>query len=159
MTAAALATLLFRATGLIPHEFAEVDRGIAHLISSPDFFSAFVALCAGAAGVLSLSTSKSGALIGVLISVTTIPAAANVGVALAYGDWDAWVGSQGQLLINVASILAAGTFTLYVQRLIYRRRRLKHLSDPEREEAGLPLGTSARRRETTTRRASSARAR
>ena len=47
-----------------------------------------VALLAGAAGALSLSTAKSGALVGVLISVTTIPAAANVGVASAYGDWD-----------------------------------------------------------------------
>jgi len=37
-----------------------------------------VALLAGIAGVLSLSTAKSGALIGVLVSVTTIPAAANV---------------------------------------------------------------------------------
>ena len=38
--------------------------------------------------MLSLSTAKSGALIGVLISVTTIPAAANIGVAAAYQDWD-----------------------------------------------------------------------
>ena len=37
--------------------------------------------------MLSLTTAKSGALIGVLISVTTIPAAANIGVAAAYGDW------------------------------------------------------------------------
>jgi uncharacterized membrane protein len=42
--------------------------------------------------MLSLSTAKSGALIGVLISVTTIPAAANVGVASAYGDWTSFGG-------------------------------------------------------------------
>ena len=41
--------------------------------------SLFVAFCAGTAGMLSLTTAKSGALIGVLISVTTIPAAANIG--------------------------------------------------------------------------------
>ena len=44
-------------------------------------------LLAGVAGMLSLTTAKSGALVGVLISVTTIPAAANVGVAAAYAEW------------------------------------------------------------------------
>ena len=64
---------------------------------SPDAFAFIVALCAGTAGMLSLSTAKSGALIGVLISVTTIPAAANIGIAAAYGDWDTFGGSAGQL--------------------------------------------------------------
>ena len=67
------------------------------MIASPDFFAFFVAACAGAAGMLSLSTAKSGALIGVLISVTTIPAAANIGVTAAYGDWENFRGSVGQL--------------------------------------------------------------
>ena len=40
--------------------------------------------------MLSLTTAKSGALIGVLISVTTIPAAANIAVAFVYSDWPAW---------------------------------------------------------------------
>ena len=76
--------------------------------------------------MLSLSTAKSGALIGVLISVTTIPAAANLGIALAFEDWDTAMGSAGQLLVNLAGILVAGTLTLYVQRLLYRRRRRRH---------------------------------
>lgn len=46
--------------------------------------------------MLSLSTAKSGALIGVLISVTTIPAAANVGVATAYADWSEVGGATAQ---------------------------------------------------------------
>ena len=70
-----------------------------------------VALLAGVAGVLSLTTAKSGALIGVLISVTTIPAAANVGVAAAYGDWSEFSGALVQLLINLGSIVVAGTTT------------------------------------------------
>ncbi len=56
--------------------------------------------------MLSLSTAKSGALIGVLISVTTIPAAANIGVAAAYQDWSSWRGSMAQLAINLGSIIA-----------------------------------------------------
>ena len=118
-----LATLLFKAVDLFDDEFSQQGHGLANIISSPDFFSFFVAACAGAAGMLSLSTAKSGALIGVLISVTTIPAAANVGVAAAYQDWDAWRGSVEQLGINLGSIVLAGTAVLYVQRLLYLRRK------------------------------------
>ena len=80
---------LFKETGSVADEtFDQSEHGIANIIASPDFFAFLVAACAGAAGMLSLSTAKSGALIGVLISVTTIPAAANIGVTAAYGDWD-----------------------------------------------------------------------
>jgi uncharacterized membrane protein len=82
-----------------------------------------VALLAGAAGALSLSTSKSGALVGVLISVTTIPAAANVGVASAYRDWNEVGGAAGQLALNLVCIVTAVVATLSLQRWFYRRRR------------------------------------
>jgi uncharacterized membrane protein len=76
--------------------------------------------------MLSLSTAKSGALIGVLISVTTIPAAANIGVTAAYGDWENFGGSAAQLAINMAAILLAGTTVLAVQKLLFERRRRRH---------------------------------
>jgi uncharacterized hydrophobic protein (TIGR00271 family) len=122
-----VATLIFKATDLTPEEFTATEHQIANLISSPDAFTVIVALCAGAAGMLSLSTAKSGALIGVLISVTTIPAAANIGVAAAYGDTDGWTGSLAQLALNLASILVAGTSVPAVQRILYARRRRHHL--------------------------------
>jgi uncharacterized hydrophobic protein (TIGR00271 family) len=122
ITAVFLASLVFKATELTPADFTAEDHGIANLISSPDAFTVIVALCAGAAGMLSLSTAKSGALIGVLISVTTIPAAANIGVAAAYQDGDGWAGSVAQLALNLASILVAGTLVLAVQRMLYARR-------------------------------------
>jgi uncharacterized hydrophobic protein (TIGR00271 family) len=146
ITAVYVATIIFKATGLTPDDFSTSDHALAKLISSPDFFAFFVAACAGIAGILSLSTAKSGALIGVLISVTTIPAAANIGVAAAYRDWESWRGSMGQLAVNLAAILVAGTATLVVQRLLYRRRRIEHLADPRRREAGLPVGRSVRAR-------------
>jgi uncharacterized hydrophobic protein (TIGR00271 family) len=133
------ATHLFRATGLTPDDFNADQHQVADLISSPDVFSAIVAVCAGAAGMLSLSTAKSGALIGVLISVTTIPAAANIGVAAAYGDRSGWTGSVQQLAINLVSILIAGTTVLAVQRLLYERRRRHHL-----REDNPPVPRSAR---------------
>jgi uncharacterized hydrophobic protein (TIGR00271 family) len=121
-----LATLIFKATDLNDDTFDQSSHSIANVISSPDFFTFFVAACAGTAGMLSLSTSKSGALIGVLISVTTIPAAANIGVTAPYGDWENFRGSAGQLAINLGAILLAGTTTLAVQRILYVRRRRRH---------------------------------
>jgi uncharacterized membrane protein len=99
---------------------------------------------AGTAGMLSLTNAKSGALVGVLISVTTIPAAANIGVAFAYADWSEWRGAMGQLAANLAGILLAGIVTLFIQRRLYRRRRLAHLQHEAREVAGLPIGESRR---------------
>lgn len=123
IVATALATLVFEAMGVIPDSFDAGRHALSDSIAQPDFFAFFVAFCAGVAGIVSLSTAKSGALIGVLISVTTIPAAANASVTAALGDWhDTW-GSLGQLAVNLAALLAAGTLTLWVQRVAYRRRR------------------------------------
>ena len=144
ITVTFIASLLFKWTGITPDQFTESDHGLSNVIANPDFFTFFVAFCAGIAGMLSLTSAKSGALIGVLISVTTIPAAANVAVAAAYGDWSAWRGSMEQLLINMGAILAAGIMTLTVQKAIYRRRRIAHLHDPVRRAAGLPVGASRR---------------
>jgi uncharacterized hydrophobic protein (TIGR00271 family) len=134
ISAAFAASLLFKWTDLTPDSFTEADHSLSVVISSPDFFSFFVAFCAGIAGTLSLTTAKSGALAGVLISVTTIPAAANIGVSAAYADWPAWRGSMGQLAINIAAIIGAGIATLVVQRVIFRRRRAEHV----RRRGGLP---------------------
>jgi uncharacterized hydrophobic protein (TIGR00271 family) len=136
ITAAFLLTLALRGTGSAPDEVTE--RAFTSFISHPDEFSVIVAFLAGMAGVLSLTAAKSGALIGVLISVTTIPSAGNIGVAAAYGDGDEWVGAMEQLSLNLVSIVAAGVLTLYVQRRLYVRRRREHLRDPARAEAGLP---------------------
>jgi uncharacterized hydrophobic protein (TIGR00271 family) len=117
------ATLVFRALDLGPDSLGAVSHPTTLFISEPSTFSVIVALLAGVAGVLSLTTAKSGALIGVLISVTTIPAAANVGVALAYADWNEFAGALAQLTINLGSIVIAGVATLSIQRAAYDRRR------------------------------------
>jgi uncharacterized hydrophobic protein (TIGR00271 family) len=119
-------SLVFKATSITPDDFTQASHALSRTIANPDFFAAFVAFCAGVAGMLSLTTAKSGALIGVLISVTTIPAAANVGVAAAYGDWGAFWGSLSQLGLNIASLLLAGTLTLVVQHALFERRKAKH---------------------------------
>ncbi|MFI7637864.1 DUF389 domain-containing protein [Nonomuraea sp. NPDC049400] len=85
-------------------------------IVKPDRWSFIVALLAGAAGVLSITAGKSSALVGVFISVTTVPAAGYVAVALALADWQEVSGSVSQLAVNILGMVIAGTGTLLVQR-------------------------------------------
>jgi uncharacterized hydrophobic protein (TIGR00271 family) len=144
ITAAFLFALAIRGVDLTPEGFAAAADPLTDFISHPDAFSFIVATFAGAAGVLSLTSAKSGALIGVLVSVTTIPAAANIGVAAAYAEWSEWRGAMLQLSVNLSAILLAGVVTLWVQRLLYTRRRRAHLHDAARSAAGLPLGHSRR---------------
>lgn len=120
-------SLLLIAVGAFPDEYGAHE--FTAFISNPDFLSFFVAVVAGVAGMLSLTTAKSGALIGVLVSVTTIPAASNVGVAAAYGEWNAALGAAEQLLINLGGIVVAGVVTLYVQNRDYLARRREHLGE------------------------------
>jgi uncharacterized hydrophobic protein (TIGR00271 family) len=137
-------TLFYKWTGLAPDDFSTATHNLTGFISNPDFFSFTVAFAAGIVGMLSLTNAKSGALIGVLISVTTIPAASNIGVAAAYDDWGEAGGAAGQLAINLTAIVLSGVLTLYLQRRYYVARRRKHLRDPSRAAAGLPVGKSAR---------------
>lgn len=138
ITAAFLLTLLARAAGLIETDFDDPAHALTDFIAHPDAFSFIVAAFAGSAGVLSLTSAKSGALIGVLISVTTIPAAANIGVAAAVGNWSDWGGAMAQLALNLSAIVLAGVATLSVQRWLYERRRRRHQGDDARAAAGLP---------------------
>ena len=125
--AALFASIILIALGAFPDEYGTHE--FTDFISNPDFLSFFVAVVAGVAGMLSLTTAKSGALIGVLVSVTTIPAASNVGVAAAYGEWDAAGGAAQQLVINLAGIVVAGVVTLTIQNRDYVTRRREHLRE------------------------------
>jgi hypothetical protein len=72
--------------------------------------------------MLSLTQGRSGALIGVLVSVTTIPAIGNVGAAAAFGSWHDVGGAAAQLGINVAGLVLAGVVTLGLQARWTRAR-------------------------------------
>ncbi|MEU4398912.1 DUF389 domain-containing protein [Micromonospora orduensis] len=128
MVATVLSTWALTAAGLVSEEMLRADRPLTSFIWRPDALSWVVGLLAGVAGMLSLTSKKSGSLVGVLISVTTVPAAANVAVAAAYGVWDEAGGSALQLVINVCAIVLAGLLTLLVQQVwwwdVARRNRL-----------------------------------
>lgn len=90
-------------------------------IVNPDAWSFAVAVLAGIVGVLSLTTSSSGPLVGVFISVTTVPAVGAFAICVASGLW-AQAGSAAlQLGINLAGILVAGVVTLVLQQVVWTR--------------------------------------
>ncbi|MGZ8814892.1 MAG: DUF389 domain-containing protein [Mycobacterium sp.] len=74
-----------------------------------------VALLAGAAGMLSLVSARSAALVGVFISVTTVPAAGFAVVAAILGDWDVAAKSALQLAVNLVGIVVAGVLVLVLR--------------------------------------------
>ncbi|MEU0057944.1 DUF389 domain-containing protein [Streptomyces sp. NPDC006334] len=115
-------SLFMDAVGLFTKAQLEADRPNTGFIYAPDWFSFVVAVLAGAAGTLSLTSAKSGALVGVAISVTTVPAAANAAVALSYGDTRQTWGSTQQLLLNLLGIILAGTLTLLIQKWAWGKR-------------------------------------
>jgi uncharacterized hydrophobic protein (TIGR00271 family) len=94
---------------------------LTDFIVSPDGWSFVVACLAGIAGTLSLTTAKSGPLVGVFISVTTIPAVGTVAVCIASGVWGEVASALAQLGINLLGMMIAGTATLATQRLVWRR--------------------------------------
>jgi len=87
----------------------------------PDKWSFIVAVIAAAAGVLSITSARTGGLSGVFISVTTIPAAGNVALGLAFGVGHEIWGSTLQLLINLSGMAIAGWATLALQQMVWAR--------------------------------------
>ena len=121
MLATICLVLLLTATGQLDSSMLTADRPDTSFIYRPDALSFIVAFLAGVAGMLSLTSAKSGALVGVLISVTTVPAAANVAAGIAYRNGTEAGGSALQLGLNLAGIVLAGTLTLVVQQHAWRR--------------------------------------
>jgi uncharacterized hydrophobic protein (TIGR00271 family) len=114
--------LVIRWSGRTPEAYALGVRPVSSLIDNPNLFSLIVAVLAGIVGVVSLTEARAAALIGVFISVTTIPAAADTGLSIAYTNWVQARGSALQLLLNVTVLIVIGALGLRLQRIIWRLR-------------------------------------
>jgi uncharacterized hydrophobic protein (TIGR00271 family) len=106
--------------GLVSPEDAASGE-LTKFIISPDIWSFVIALLAGVAGVLSLTTSKSGPLVGVFISVTTVPAVGTIALCIGAGVWSEVNNAVLQLGVNILGMLVSGTLALLVQRLVWSR--------------------------------------
>ncbi len=130
-----LAALAGRALGWIAVQDVTGARPSTDFIYAPTKWSFLVAVIAAAAGVLSLTSAKTGGLSGVFISVTTVPAAGNIALALAFGlPHELW-GSAAQLLLNISGMAVAGWATLAFQQAAWSRmsaRRARRLGRRQR---------------------------
>jgi uncharacterized hydrophobic protein (TIGR00271 family) len=115
---AAAATVLLRLDNRIADDLSLADNILGPSLTTVGPGAVLVALAAGMAGILAFETAASAA-VGVAISVTTIPAAAYSGCALALAGYQDGVGALGVLAVNVTGIVAAATVTMVVQK---RRR-------------------------------------
>ena len=122
-TALGNATGLFDASAL----FGEHEVDFVYKVGP---WSLIVALLAGAAGMLSMTSAKSAALVGVFISVTTVPAAGYVSTAAILGEWGRVLDSLGQLVVNLVGIVLAAAAVLLLRRATWTT-----------EDAGRPLST------------------
>jgi uncharacterized hydrophobic protein (TIGR00271 family) len=114
----ALLAAIARWAGWIDLEDVIGPRPLTQFIYTPDKWSLIVSLIAGAAGVLALTSARAGGLAGVFISVTTIPAAGNVALGLAFGAWQEVSGSSLQLALNITGMALAGWVTLLLQKYL-----------------------------------------
>jgi uncharacterized hydrophobic protein (TIGR00271 family) len=104
---------------LLPAEFKVHEVGLAsqqHIEAE----TIIVALAAGVAGMLAVETRASMA-VGVAISVTTIPAAAFLGVAIGVGELSKSLSALGVLATNVAMMIVGGSAALAIQRRLASR--------------------------------------
>jgi uncharacterized hydrophobic protein (TIGR00271 family) len=122
--------MLVTAVGVLAGEAVGwITIGSTRELSQVDFIfqvgplSFVVALFAGAAGMLSLVSAKSAALVGVFISVTTVPAAGFAVVAATVGDWSVAAQSAAQLAVNLVGIVLAGVLVLWARQLADRRQQ------------------------------------
>ena len=140
-----LFSLIIRAAGQAPRDFLLGFRPVSDLISQPNLFSIVVAVIAGIVGVVSILQARASALIGVFISVTTIPAAAAMGLSAAFGQWrEAW-GATEQLVLNVAILLVVGVVALILQRRFWQSRQTRQplFAGVEPDDSGGPATGSA----------------
>ncbi|AGB37168.1 TIGR00341 family protein [Natronococcus occultus] len=75
---------------------------------SPGLLALVVGVCAGAAGAFGLATAIPVSLVGVMIAAALIPAAAAVGIGLAWGHIGVAIGAFVLVAVNATSILLAG---------------------------------------------------
>jgi uncharacterized hydrophobic protein (TIGR00271 family) len=117
--AGAVCTFAQERLDLIPADFNLEQVGVLGSLTAVNDETIVVALVAGVAGMLALET-RAASGVGVAISVTTIPAAAYLGVAAGLGELDKAGGALGVLGMNVVMLVVGASVTLALQRSLMR---------------------------------------
>ncbi|MFB6303037.1 MAG: TIGR00341 family protein [Haloferacaceae archaeon] len=130
VASAAVFAYVLHASGAVPMTPGEVFAiGEVKERLAPDVLSLAVALAAGVAGALSLSTGVSTALVGVMIAAALVPPTAVVGIGIAWGEPTAVIGSAVLVLVNFLSVnfaaLAVLWYTGYRPEAWFRKEEAK----------------------------------
>ena len=131
-------------TSALDGEMLTQPRPNTGFIWHPDMWSFIVALVAGAAGVLALAIEKTATMVGVFISVTTVPAAGNLALGIGLWQPSEILGSLEQLGVNIVGMVVAGVVVLAVMRTswtwvttqserVFGRRAPRRVFQPQRE--------------------------
>jgi uncharacterized hydrophobic protein (TIGR00271 family) len=119
-----LFTAMLRSVDLLAKN-SVVERQFTRFITNPDGLTVFVAVAAGIAGALALTLPDARGLVGVFVSITTIPAAANIGVAAEEGNWGDVGSAAIQIGVNILCLIIAGSATLEIRRHVANRFRIR----------------------------------
>ncbi len=95
----------------------EVDTRIPELTTRTvvNFGDIALALAAGSAATLSLTSGLLSALIGVMVAVALLPPLVTLGMLVGSGHWDLALGSLLLFLVNLICVNLAGVVTFLVQ--------------------------------------------
>jgi uncharacterized hydrophobic protein (TIGR00271 family) len=117
---AAVFTFAQHHLSLLPSGF-NINETVLRSLTTVDDETIAVALVAGVAGMLAFETRASSG-VGVAISVTTIPAAAYLGVAAGLGEASQALGALAVLGTNVTMMVLGAATTVGLQRVLANRR-------------------------------------
>ncbi|WP_134765285.1 DUF389 domain-containing protein [Nocardioides sp. 1609] len=104
------------AVGWVDEELVTRPRPNTGFIFAPDHWSFVVGVLAGAAGALAVALQRASTMVGVFISVTTVPALGNLALGVAVWERDEVLGSLAQLGLNVAGMVVSGVVVLLLVR-------------------------------------------
>lgn len=115
IASATLFALFVRYLFLVPPGLDIMELSEINERATPNFLILAIALGAGVAGILSLMTGVSTALVGVMIAVALIPPAAAVGLGIAFGVPRLALGASVLVTVNVLSINLASLLALWFE--------------------------------------------
>lgn len=109
-----------------------VPERLGTFVSTADATTAVVALAAGVASMIVFLTERGRAAVGVGVSITTMPAAVYIGIALADSEWREALGAAWVLALNITFAVAAAIATGVLlhgrvhRRSTHSRERRRH---------------------------------
>ncbi len=122
MLVAFVITLALQALGVVEKGIEAVSDPMVAYVTVVAPVTVVVAVLAGVAAMVAFVTDQGTTAVGVAISVTTIPAAAYAGVALASGEFSLALDALRVLIVNVVFLVLAQVVTLAILRAWKKRK-------------------------------------